>query len=219
MLGAGGVIAAMVTSLKNNSALVSKNKGFIRLREQLDLASAPNRKLKFKDFDPDSVKKAQAEIIKRFRAERKRNNLILSLIGVLLLLLFASLSSLFIYYPTEKREIDVLLLQQQQLVKEKRQNEKYNFYLEDGHEWLNKNNFHNSIFQFRLAVKQKPESYDAQLALSIALIRQCNFDKVDCEKAKLQLVLLEEKFGKQRDFLTDISNYEIQFTDTSLIEK
>lgn len=213
--GVGGALAAMATSLRNNSALVSKQKGLSRLREQLNHASAPARKLKFEDINPERVIRAREEIIKRFRAERKRNNLILCSIGIAMLLLLGSLSRFIIYYPAEKKEIDVLLLKQQMLAKEKRQNEKFDFYIEDGYEWLRKNNFHNSLFQFRLAVKQRPESYDAQLGLAIALNRQCNFVKIDCKKAKLQEVLLEEKFGDQIDFLTDISNYEDQFSDTN----
>lgn len=134
-------------------------------------------------------------------------------------MLMVFLTRFVIYFPAPTKEIDVALQVQQALAKEKRQNEKFAFYIEDGYQWLNKNNFTNALHQFYLAVEQRPNSYDAQKGLTLALLKQCSVEHVGCEKAELQYLNLKKKIAEKSNISNEVSNYLIALGDTLMAKK
>ena len=180
----GGSVAAMLLSLRNNSALASKTKGVNRLKEQLNNASSPQRALYQNEVDPQKLKRIQKEIIERFRAERRRNNLIIGSIFILLLAFLVGSVWSLLFVSAPHKEMDITLQHQIDQENEIAKTNRLNFFIEDGYKWLDKNNFTNAIYQFELAVNEFPNSHDAHIGLIKALLKQCEIEKVNCEKAR-----------------------------------
>lgn len=214
-----GTVSAMVSSLKNNNALLSKRKGLKRLRENLDRRNAPERGIIDKKISAIELAAVKADIIRQFKRERLRNNIIISLLfGILLSALIVGISFLFNAYVPKEAENLALQMESERIARQK-QNEKFNFYLTDGYKWLDKDHFINALFQFELATKTRPNSYDAQFALTQALLAQCSKGQIDCEAAinqyKIMLSIVEQKsLAAKRT-----QEYTLAMRDTSLTNR
>lgn len=187
----------MLQSLKNNSALVSKTKGLKRLREQLKNASSPKRNLHKTDIDPTELKEIKHEIIERYRRERRRNNVIISILSAFLVSMFLGFLAVIFKLPLPEKSPDISLNILTNQGEQKEEVARLNFYIEDGYKWLGKNQFDKAYHQFKLAIDEFPNSYDAQLGLLKTYEKQCELQSIRCDLVNTQRNKIKENVAEK----------------------
>ena len=101
---------------------------------------------------------------------------------------------------------------------EKEEEKKFQFYINDGFQRLERDQFHNAIFQFELAVKSKPDNLNAQLGLTQALLGKCIKTEDDCIKAEEQYTLFMKKYSDNEFAIVKLSTYLLSVGDSSKVE-
>ncbi|MEM9052522.1 MAG: hypothetical protein AAGC47_10755 [Bacteroidota bacterium] len=70
--------------------------------------------------------------------------------------------------------------------------ERYEDYLAYGDDYLNKQQWYNASFEYRVALKAKPGDLKATYRLAFALMRLCEVDERGCDEALVHLKTLEK---------------------------
>lgn len=186
----GGFVSNMIQTIKYNNSLLRKESAFTQLKKYEERKL--NYKLKFVDktVSPAELERIKKQIRAEFLAERKRNNtIIITVLVSVFLVLGWSVNYLF-FTPTPK----VVVID---VEAEKESSKQFYFYINDGYNRLKNNEFHNAIYQFKLATKARPDDFKANLGLTLALIKKCAITKEDCDKAKSQQILLLTQFPEK----------------------
>lgn len=222
-MSSGGSALQMVQTIKFNKSLLSNRKSFGELKAYLNRRIEKRAGLKVPDIDSVVL----AQIIKEIRIERqttKRRNfivvwsLIITGLFALVFLVFYMYSTPYIETNPEKlAEIEYRKYKEEKALLDAQQ--KFNYYISDGYEWLNKNKFHNAIYQFDLAVKTKPTHYGAHLGLAKTLLKQCAVEHLNCDRANSQLNIMFKKFSSHEETKQALSNYLLILGDTNLAVK
>ena len=92
----------------------------------------------------------------------------------------------FIQYQNERlnknyvidKDLEKILLERD--FQEKLNN--YAFFISEGDKWIEKQSWNNAIFQYKNAVKEFPEKYEANYRLALGYSYKCKFKNKDCEK-------------------------------------
>lgn len=213
----------MIRSLQYNNSLLRRPKAFSKLKEHINQRVENHVAFKHKQIDPAELKRIREEIVLQIREERRRNNLRIAFSTTLIAVLVVCSISAFFLLPrfgpneTEKWKLE------QQLQQEKRRKDKadlsFEVYLSDGYKWLFENRYHNAQFQFELAVKKRPENYEANMGLTKTLLKKCSLHQVDCERADRQLNAMLERFSDPEATTKTISDYLLVIGDTMKAER
>ena len=172
-MGYGGSVKAMIDTLKNNKMLLRRKSTFTILREQRE--SIENAKLlkgkqvKNKEFTPELKAKIRADAIKRLKKGR-----IITITSVIISILIVTIA-FYIFIPKNiPREQSIIEMDYY----EGRKN--IDFYINDGYMWLNKNHYHNAIFQFKLATELNDKDIRVSLGLTAAYAGSCVINNEHC---------------------------------------
>lgn len=209
-----GTVAHMIHSLKYNNSLLRRPKAFSKLKEYINRQTEYRIKIEPKQVTPSELKKIREKIKNKLRLERRKNNLILVLTATLILLLIALLINSLFLTPTYKLDNTNRLIDEKMIKEQKEAQEKFEYYINDGYKWLSKNHFHNALFQFDLAVKTRPDNYEANLGLAKTLLKKCSLTQDDCNRANKQLNVVLQKFPDNFEIKQIISSYLLTIGDT-----
>lgn len=215
----GGSALQMVQTLRFNKSLLSNRKSFGELREYLNRKIERRAGLQIPDIDPVELAQIKKEIRIEIRARRKRNKIIwysLVCIGVIViaLLVFVLRSISFV----DENPVDIADFEyQQNIEKRKKQetNEAFSYYIKDGYKWLAENKFHNAVFQFELGVKTRPQSYQANLGLCKAYLKQCWVENENCDQADSMINALNVAFPDSVFMNQTLSYYLMSVGDSN----
>jgi hypothetical protein len=213
-MASGGSISQMIQTIRFNKTLLSNRRAFGELKEHINRRIEKKAGLTIPEIDPELLKEIKRQIKVDLAQERKRNNTII--IG---LILFGTLLMLWLVFSIYTDPIMVdKYSNNYEKDKAKRelteQEEHFNYYIADGNQWLEKNEYHNAIFQFDLAIQLKPENYSANLGMCKSLIKQCLIENVDCEKSDRVMIQFLKKFEKNMTLRSDLSEFALTIGDT-----
>lgn len=190
MLGGGGSIQGMITSLRNNKNLLRKGNRFNRddffLRTNKNDLTANLGKIKDKEASP--------EVLKAIRLKAKKSSKQHKAISVLLSVAFMILAAWSFYSFYKAWNAPPPGISQEEILAKKQKD--YYYYIEDGDKWFGQRKWHNAAFQYRKAMLLFPQDYDANYRLALAYKASCKFDFEDCDKAEKVLQKLERASSK-----------------------
>jgi tetratricopeptide (TPR) repeat protein len=194
MSGAGNM-QSMNTIIRNNRNLLRKISVF---KKDSSFMSARKAYLKafqgevdIRKLSKQELRKIREKVIKEREKESLRLWIISFLITISILFLSYNLYNSFIEYQNKKlnenfvsdKGLEKILIERENQKKIK----KYEFYINNGDNWIEKQNWKNAIFQYKNAVKEFPEKYEANYRLALGYSYNCKFLNKDCDKG-LKLV-------------------------------
>ena len=207
----GGSALQMVQTIKFNKSLLSNRKSFGELKAYL------NRKIKkrtppnWPQIDPEVLAQIKKEIRIELQQSARRNFIIVwSLVSVGIVALVFLVR---IVYSAAYIQTDPEALAKQEYAKYKKEKvitnaqQKFDYYISDGYEWLEKNEFHNAVYQFELAVQTRPNNYEANLGLCKVYLKQCYMENANCSESKRQLNHLLNDFENQDETKKTLSDF------------
>ena len=207
----GGSALQMVQTIKFNKSLLSNRKSFGELKAYLNRRIIKRAGGKHVDIDPVILAQIKKEIRIELKKTAKRNAIIVwSLIGTGIILL---ISLVAFVYSTAFIETNPEAIAREEYNKYKREKaitdaqQKFNFYITDGYDWLKKNEFHNAVYQFELAVQTRPNSYEANLGLCKVYLKQCFIENANCSESKKQLNHLVNDFKNPDETKKSLSEF------------
>ena len=213
-MGSGGSISQMIQTIRFNKTLLSNRRAFGELKEHINRRIEKKAGLTIPEIDPELLKQIKRQIKVDLAKERKRNNAII--IGLILSGTLLMLWLVFSIY-TDPIMVDNYSnnYEKDKAKRELIENEEqFQYYISDGNKWLEKNEYHNAIFQFELAVKIKPENYSAHLGMCKSLLKQCVLANVDCDKSDRVMLRFISKFDKNRTIRSELSEFALSIGDT-----
>ena len=219
----GGSVQAMIASLKNNKSLLRRKRVFTILKEEIESDRLRNpirgKKIQFQDSKIIPLSNAEKNKIKetirrRIKKERWISAGIAALFILCTFIVFYGLYSLGELSRGIKADNTYVSPDNTKFEEEK----KFQFYINDGFQWLKKGEFHNAIFQFKLAVKSKPDNINAQLGLTQSFLGNCIITREDCNKAEEQFDLFIDKYSENDSVKIKLSNYLLSIGDSSKLD-
>ena len=219
----GGSVQAMIASLKNNKSLLRRKRVFTILKEEIESDRLRNpirgKKIQFQDSKIIPLSNAEKNKIKetirrRIKKERWISAGIAALFILCIFIVFYGLYSLGELSRGIKADNTYVSPDNTKFEEEK----KFQFYINDGFQWLKKGEFHNAIFQFKLAVKSKPDNINAQLGLTQSFLGNCIITREDCNKAEEQFDLFIDKYSENDSVKIKLSNYLLSIGDSSKLD-
>lgn len=211
-----GTVAHMINSLKYNNSLLKRPKAYSKLKEFLLREVEYRTKLKIIEIDPNELSKIKKEIRHNLKEEKRRNNYILSFTVLVIFLLLSFIIYLILFTASFEPYAKQNVTLEEKISKEKKANAQFNFYINDGYKWLEKNNFKNAQFQFDLAVQTRPDDIRANIGLMKTLLKKCHLIK-DCERVDEQISITLKNFSDIANIEDTISAY--LFTLGVVLEK
>lgn len=209
MSGAGHM-HSMNTILRNNKNLLrkisifKKNNSFMSARKEY--IKALNGEIDIKKLSKQELRIIREKVIREREKENIKNSVISILIMIPVIWLSYNLYNNFIQYQNEKLNDSYVYdkeLEQIKINNEKQEKiEQYYFYIENGDEWIEKQNWKNAIFQYKNAVREYPEKYEANYRLALAYSYNCKFQNQDCEKGSKLIERLLKVNPDDSDLLT-----------------
>ncbi|GLB47826.1 tetratricopeptide repeat protein [Neptunitalea lumnitzerae] len=226
MFGVGGSAQAMINSIKNNERLKSKHRSLFKRSESP--FSEPPIKNRDKLIFAKTADKAQLTAIRQATLQRQeRRNRMLILGGILTL----SISAVLVYlnymrieekeqrYNLEVEQRKVLLGTTDADLWNEKLTSNFNFFMGNADDFLKRGKWHNAIYQYDMALKNFPDSFDANYRRALAYAHQCEKEGKECEKANYIATGFFMKFPEHRKQIAIIkkhlsSNAEIVNTKT-----
>lgn len=201
----------MIARLKTNNSMIGGGNTFGKLKAHLE--NKVNYQVKYQDkpIDAKELAEIKAKIRQEIRAERKRNTLIL--IGVAVITIMISALVIKAVFFTKYHEIDNRYALEKESNATEAEN-KYEFYLKDGFDKLDNNDFRNAHYQFNLALSIKPDNYRANLGFTLTQLKKCYIEKVDCKPSEKQLTEFLSEFNNDSNIRRDMYNYVVSYGDT-----
>ena len=195
MSGAGNM-SSMNTILRNNRNLLRKISIFKRDNSFMSARKAYLKALKgevdIKKLSKQELRRIREKVIKERKKESLKVLIISILITIPLIILSYNIYDNFIQYQNKRlnenfvsdKELEkVLIIRENQ-----KKADKYDFFINDGDKWIEKQNWKNAILQYKNALKEFPEKYEANYRLALGYSYNCKFQNRDCEKG---LILVE----------------------------
>lgn len=172
MLGGGaGSIQNMVTTLRNNKAMLRKRK-FLNNDKSPDKANRKNLSQKAKAERLLFRKKK----LQNATFEKKTTRIITTslILGMLIL-------GGYYYFQLQNRK--TLTEQHLRQSTQNKQLTKYNSFLKEGDMWLLQNKWRAAILQYRKAITIFPKKFEANYRLALVYSYQCKYENESCDKA------------------------------------
>ncbi len=225
-MGGAGHMASMNTILSNNKKLLRKVSIF---KKDRSFMSSRKAYLKALDGEVDIKKLSKQElrvirekVIREWEKEGIRNLIISILILIPILILSYNLYNNFIQYQNKKlnenfipdKELEQILINRE----EQKKIDKYYFLIESGDDWIEKRNWKNAVFQYKNAVREFPEKYEANYRLALGYSYNCKFRNKDCDKG-LKLVDRLLKVTPNNPNLLTLKNIMENYTTPNNVHK
>lgn len=194
MSGAGHM-HSMNTILRNNKNLLRKRNIFRRdasfMGARKAYLKAMQGEVDIKKLSKQELRRIREKVIKGQKKEAIRFWVISIFISIPFLFLGYHLYDNFIQYQNERlnqnyvidKDLEKILLERDFQKKLKN----YAFFIREGDKWIEKQNWNNAVFQYKNAVREFPEKYEANYRLALGYSYNCKFKNKDCEKG-LRLV-------------------------------
>jgi hypothetical protein len=189
----GGSVQSMINTLRSNSRLLRRKSTFTILREEIERID--NRNL-LKGRPLTNHKPLTSELKAQLKASAKeslKKDRVSSIIG-LAISLVVTVGIVYIFYPTKTNSS--LVISKKEHIEYLENKRKYEFYINDGYKWLNKQNYHNAIFQFELATKIDKHNFLARLGLTSALAGSCFVNSDKCDKANSEFLRFMKDYNE-----------------------
>jgi len=207
----GGSALQMVQTIRFNKSLLSNRKSFGELKAYLNRRIIKRAGSIHADIDPVILAQIKKEIRTELKESARRNAIIVwSLVGTGIILLVSLVTFI---YSSAFIETDPEVIAKEEYIKYKREKvktdaqQKFDYYITDGYDWLDKNEFHNAVYQFELAVKTRPNSYEANLGLCKVYLKQCYVENANCTESKRQLNHLISDFDNPVETMKSLSDF------------
>jgi len=181
-MGWGGSALHMIISYRNNMKMLRKlpifkhKRTYLQSRKKYEGAA---KGLNLKTASKEELAAIRDRIVRQQRKQTVIATTILIIAGIMGLVLFVQ------FRETLRQDEEILANmpipeKQEQEYKTKK---KYLFYINDGDEWLQLNNWHNAIYQFKMAIELYPTDYQARYRLALAYTYRCQDEKENCKEA------------------------------------
>ena len=213
----GGSALQMVQTIKFNKSLLSNRKSFGELKAYLNRRIEKRTGLKIPEIDPVKLAQIKKEIRLELRESARRNAIIVwSLIGAGIIVLIALVTFM---YSSAYLETDPEIIAKEEYSRRKKEmavtdaQQKFDYYITDGYDWLAKNEFHNAVYQFELAVHTRPNNYEANLGLCEVYLKQCYVENASCPESKRQLNHLMNDFDNPDVTKNKLANFLLLIGD------
>lgn len=208
MSGAGH-LQSMHAVIRNNRKLLRRRSIFKKdgafLSSRKEYLKAAKGKIDFKKISKEELSLLRNKVIKQRRVESLRAWIITFLIGLPIIAFGFYISNNIIQNKNQK--LHELFLKEQKSLQNLEESEleeklnKYQFLIEDGDNWVEKEKWGNAIHQYKNAVGLFPEKYEANYRLALAYSYNCQYEKLDCEKGYKLLKKLQEFAPNDNDLL------------------
>ena len=189
-MGGAGHMASMNTILSNNKKLLrkvsifKKDRSFMSSRKAY--LKALDGKVDIRKLSKQELRSIREKVIREREKEETKNLIISVLIIIPIIILSYNLYNNFIQYQDKRlndnfvpdKELEQIIIQQEKQEKI----DKYYFFIDSGDDWIEKRNWKNAIFQYKNAVQEFPEKYEANYRLALAYSYNCKFKNKDCDK-------------------------------------
>jgi tetratricopeptide (TPR) repeat protein len=193
----GGSMQGMQNSLNNNKMLLRSKRLFKKERTFLNTKTAylkaANGKIELRKASPEDLLKIRKKIIK----ERKRENIVLFSISILLICLFVYFGFKVVQHVNnmEEKEQKALIIQKET---------KYLHYLKKGDRWFEESNWYNAVFNYKKAKAVFPNDYTINYRIINTYTLGCEYNAENCNKAKKLLNELLQKFPDKTNELNQL---------------
>lgn len=207
-----GTVQQMIVSLKNNKKLLRRPKAFSKAREYDLKRTEPKTQLKYTALPPEELDTIKIRIRQKFRRERLRWRAVtLSLISLILVP-----AAVLVYKAYFTRDFNIVPSGNDvALIEQTEKNEsRFNFYINDGYRWLGREQYQNALFQFELAVRLRPDDYQANLGLTKTLLQMCYASNQRCDGAEQKLNSFLKDFSSGYPAQNDIEEFLYILGDT-----
>jgi len=193
MFGGFGSIQGMIISLRNNKALIKKNSRFNQSKSFFDIKTeyknASEGIVELTKATPKQLNAIRQKLLHQ-RKKKVRKLVIGYAIATPFLILFLILtvkvaSEFWKMTPGYAKEEKVDTYQAKKSL--------FDFYTQEGTNWIKKNKWHNATFQFKKAVELFPSDFEANYRLAISYSYQCKYDKKNCEEGAIFIANLKNK--------------------------
>lgn len=194
MLGGTSSAQAMITILNNNKKLLRKKRYFKKERSFLNLKNeyykAAGGEMNFKT----ASKQQLAEIRQRFIQRRQKE----AYISITIIAFIMMLITYFTYTQINaSNEVMTKVNAAQHQIKL----DNYLFYINDGDDYLKKNQWHNAIFQYKKALEIFPNEYHIKYRLAYAYTYRCRNEQKDCDTGLAYINALMEVYPNNDDLI------------------
>ena len=195
MFGGFGSINHMIITLRNNKKLLPAKRSFFKNKDYSTIKNeyynAVGDAFNIKKANPEQLLAIRKKIIKKRKKEARRFILLLAIgIPLIVLALYFTFHNFRFGFPEVKATLE--------MPTEKKTEEKYLFYLEDGDAWLQKRNYYNAVFQYKKAVALYPSDFEANYRLALGYSYQCQYDFENCDKGMQLILKLEKEFPNNK---------------------
>lgn len=193
-MGGEGSMQAMQNILKNNKMLLRKKnyfrseKSFLNRKNEFHKASQGI--VDIHHATKEDLIKIRKKIIKQRRLTYWRTVIVFLIVAPIFI--YATIS----FFPAEKIDSSntAKRVAQQKL-------EKFEYYLNDGDHYLEKGEWHNTIFQYNKAIELFPSNFSAHYRLAYAYTYQCRNTETNCIIAQEKVKQLIAKFPENERLL------------------
>lgn len=171
--------------LRNNKNLLRGKRLFKKEDSYSDkkkeLMNLYGGELAFKELSKEELKQVKQEIREKIRRNTIRNR-VFSFIVVILFLA----ASTFLVLKFNQSQNEIKSIQRVKVEKEYKKKflPKFNFCIQDGDNWLEKEHYKNAIHQYKQALSYFPENKLAKAKLRNAYKKRCENTNTDCDKIK-----------------------------------
>ncbi|MBW1294787.1 hypothetical protein [Aquimarina litoralis] len=184
MLGGGGSIQGMITSLSNNKKLLRSKKLFKKERTFLNIKKDSLKTSKGKLNVKKASKEELEQIRKKIKKQKRKENAILICIAVVI----TSFMTYFTFNLIQENTIDKEYIQ---TLKFKEKEKDFLILIGKGDEWFEKGKWSNSIFYYKQAKEIFAKNYDINYRLVRSYSFLCENEFKNCHDTK---ELLENLF-------------------------
>lgn len=184
-------IQSMIITLRNNRNLLKskspyKNRSFFNTKSDYVKYSKGNFNLK--KATPEQLQAIRTNI----KAQRKRDLILKTGLVICVLIPITWIATLVI----NSNLSDPPNNETTTITREMEEN--FDFYLQDGNNYLRNRKWHNAIFQYEKALEIHPDNYLVNYRLATALTYQCEEKEKNCERAIILLDSLIKTHPKKQ---------------------
>lgn len=205
MIGGGGSIQGMITSLSNNKKLLKskrlfkKERAFLNLKQEYFKAS--KGELDFKKATKEQLLEIRKKVIK----ERQKEKLFSVIVAFVVI-------GIFSYFALVLINENKAFVKKQEAIQYQKKETEFLILIEQGDEWFSKGHWSNSIVLYKKAKAIFPKNYDVSYRLARSYSFQCETDYKNCYTAKELLQELYVLFPEKEIELSEIKeklNFEM----------
>ena len=199
MIGGGGSIQGMITSLGNNKKLLRSKRLFKKERTFLNIKKeyldATEGKVNLKKASKQELKQIRKKIIK----ERRKENIILTATAMVMV-------SIIIYFTIHTIQQNNINTKNQQTIAFKKKEKEFLRLINEGDEWFEKGKWYNSIFYYEKAKEIFQKNYEINYRLVRSYSFQCESEFKNCSEAKKLVDNLFHMFPDKEKELSEIKD-------------